>query len=163
MLNELGERRRWFDAQWPELEEKSSPWRFLTRLLPLDVRSNRTCPCCGYPTLKRRDWYEICSVCRWEDDGHDDADAQEVSSANSDPEGRQVTLTQARADFSQYRNSLASDGGDSQGSGDATAAQLVGLFDRLLATSRAEHREPVKSPEVRKLFREVKGLLGRVV
>src|SRR6266545_1525849 len=37
-----------------------------------------TCPCCGYPTLRSWAEYEICSLCRWEDDGQDDVDADLV-------------------------------------------------------------------------------------
>lgn len=37
-----------------------------------------TCPSCGYPTLKRRGAYEICGICKWEDDGQDDEDANEI-------------------------------------------------------------------------------------
>ena len=35
------------------------------------------CPACGYPTLSGRASYEICSLCWWEDDGHDDPNAHE--------------------------------------------------------------------------------------
>lgn len=27
-----------------------------------------TCPCCGYKTLNDRNSWEICRVCKWEDD-----------------------------------------------------------------------------------------------
>ncbi|WP_276483359.1 CPCC family cysteine-rich protein [Paraflavitalea pollutisoli] len=37
-----------------------------------------TCPGCGYPTLTQRKGYEICLVCNWEDDGQDEAQADEV-------------------------------------------------------------------------------------
>jgi hypothetical protein len=37
-----------------------------------------TCPCCGYPTLRSRDAYDICELCNWEDDGQD-ADSAEVA------------------------------------------------------------------------------------
>jgi hypothetical protein len=37
-----------------------------------------TCPGCGYPSLSVRGSYEICAVCNWEDDGQDDAQADEV-------------------------------------------------------------------------------------
>lgn len=33
------------------------------------------CPCCGYATLKRSGRHEICAICFWEDDGHDDPEA----------------------------------------------------------------------------------------
>lgn len=37
-----------------------------------------TCPSCGYPILNERGAFEICSICDWEDDGQDDAEADEV-------------------------------------------------------------------------------------
>ncbi|WP_218025583.1 CPCC family cysteine-rich protein [Capsulimonas corticalis] len=36
------------------------------------------CPCCGYPTLPRRGWQDICGLCSWHDDGQDDPHADEV-------------------------------------------------------------------------------------
>ncbi|MEK3797022.1 CPCC family cysteine-rich protein [Peribacillus sp. FSL H8-0477] len=36
------------------------------------------CPCCGFPTLDERDAYEICVLCKWQDDGQDDLNADEV-------------------------------------------------------------------------------------
>jgi hypothetical protein len=36
------------------------------------------CPSCGYPTLLIRDGDEICEICRWEDDGQDDKNADEI-------------------------------------------------------------------------------------
>ncbi|MQX52345.1 hypothetical protein GFN93_03730 [Alcanivorax sp. PA15-N-34] len=53
------------------------------------------CPCCGYPTLERRDHYEICCLCIWEDDGEDDADTQGWGGG---PNGA-YSLTEARANF----------------------------------------------------------------
>ena len=43
----------------------------------LDTISN-SCPSCGYMTLSERGGFEICSFCYWEDDGQDNADADEV-------------------------------------------------------------------------------------
>lgn len=37
-----------------------------------------TCPSCGYPTLTERNYYEICSICHWEDDGQDEERANEI-------------------------------------------------------------------------------------
>ena len=36
------------------------------------------CPCCGACTLDSRGEFEICRVCWWEDDGHDNDTANEV-------------------------------------------------------------------------------------
>ena len=37
-----------------------------------------TCPGCGYPTLSERGTYEICGVCKWEDDNQEDDEADKV-------------------------------------------------------------------------------------
>lgn len=42
----------------------------------VDIRFR--CPCCGYRTLNRPESLELCPVCWWEDDGQDDADANDV-------------------------------------------------------------------------------------
>ena len=61
--------------------------------------SRYRCPCCGYPTLTERAAYEICELCNWEDDGQDEAAANEVwGGPNSD-----YSLAEARANFLQYR------------------------------------------------------------
>ena len=56
------------------------------------------CPCCGYPTLSARGDYEICTICWWEDDGQDDADAEDVRGG---PNGA-YSLTRARANFADH-------------------------------------------------------------
>jgi hypothetical protein len=56
-----------------------------------------TCPCCGYRTLNSRGWYQICLVCRWEDDGQDDHDADELRGAPN-----KVSLTEARSNFREF-------------------------------------------------------------
>jgi hypothetical protein len=56
------------------------------------------CPCCGCKTLYGRGGFEICDVCFWEDDGQDDADADEVRGG---PNGS-LSLTQARANFKSF-------------------------------------------------------------
>ena len=58
------------------------------------------CPCCGYKTLtyKERGSYEICHVCRWEDDGVQFDDPDFEGGAN------QYSLRQAQSDFlSQFQ------------------------------------------------------------
>ena len=52
-------------------------------------------------TLSERGGFEICSVCWWEDDGQDDADADVVRGG---PNG-DLSLTQARKNF-RYRQGL---------------------------------------------------------
>jgi len=53
------------------------------------------CPCCGCKTLSERVGFEICEVCFWEDDGQDDADADENRGG---PNGS-LSLTQARINY----------------------------------------------------------------
>ena len=57
-----------------------------------------TCPCCGYPTLGERGCDEICFLCWWEDDGQDDADADEVRGGPN----ASYSLTQARFNFAEH-------------------------------------------------------------
>ena len=40
----------------------------ITTGVPDDLES---CPCCGFKTLEKRDDFEICMICWWEDDGTD--------------------------------------------------------------------------------------------
>lgn len=56
------------------------------------------CPCCGFPTLGARSIFEICPICWWEDDGQDEADADEVRGG---PNGA-YSLTRARANFADH-------------------------------------------------------------
>ncbi|HEX6904148.1 MAG TPA: CPCC family cysteine-rich protein [Thermoanaerobaculia bacterium] len=57
-----------------------------------------TCPCCGFPTLKLRGLDGICFLCRWEDDGQDDQDAEAVRIGPN----RQYSLARARINFDQF-------------------------------------------------------------
>ena len=51
------------------------------------------CPCCGYPTLSEPAGYDICEICRWEDDGGDGYGPNATS------------LAEARDNFRQYLTS----------------------------------------------------------
>lgn len=51
-----------------------------------------TCPSCGYPTLLNKGGDEICEICRWEDDGQDDENADEILGG---PNGK-LSLTDSR-------------------------------------------------------------------
>jgi hypothetical protein len=53
------------------------------------------CPCCQFITLVELGGYEICPVCFWEDDGQNDADADEIRGG---PNG-DLSLAQARKNF----------------------------------------------------------------
>ncbi len=70
---DFAERRRRFDRAAAGLPERR--W---------------TCPCCGFPTLLERGVAETCRLCRWEDDGRDEAQLVEAR------DGR--TLARARAE-----------------------------------------------------------------
>jgi Cysteine-rich CPCC len=56
---------------------------------------SRQCPCCGHLTLARRAAFEICAVCYWQDDGQDDADADEVRGGPNNV----LSLAAARANY----------------------------------------------------------------
>ena len=56
------------------------------------------CPCCRYPTLTEPAAYEVCSLCYWEDDGQDTANAAEVWSGPN----HGYSLSQARRNFETY-------------------------------------------------------------
>jgi cysteine-rich CPCC protein len=53
-----------------------------------------SCPCCGFLTLTERSAFEICPVCFWEDDGQDDADADDTKGGPNSS-----SLTEARRNF----------------------------------------------------------------
>lgn len=61
------------------------------------------CPCCGFQSLTERGNYEICPLCKWEDDGQDDPHADEVWGGPNDD----YSLSEARKNFksnaSMYR------------------------------------------------------------
>ena len=56
------------------------------------------CPCCGYKTLREEPpgTYDICPVCRWEDDPIQFADPSYRGGANSE------SLTEARENFRSF-------------------------------------------------------------
>jgi hypothetical protein len=56
------------------------------------------CPCCGYRTLDAPGAFELCPVCWWEDDGQEDADAEEVRLTVNG----QLSLNEARAFYASY-------------------------------------------------------------
>lgn len=37
-----------------------------------------SCPCCWFPTLYKRNVYDICCICWWEDDGQDEHNKHDV-------------------------------------------------------------------------------------
>lgn len=53
------------------------------------------CPCCGNATLDTRGDYDICPICKWEDDGTNDETDDAASYFN--PNG--MSLTEYRKEF----------------------------------------------------------------
>lgn len=53
------------------------------------------CPCCQARTLPRPDAMALCPVCWWEDDGQEDADADEIRATVNG----ELSLTEARANY----------------------------------------------------------------
>jgi hypothetical protein len=76
------------------------------------------CPCCLYPTLRERGGYDICCLCDWEDDGQDDADADDVRGG---PNGS-YSLTEARENFRRYWVMYCPDGDPRLGGPDSETA-----------------------------------------
>lgn len=56
------------------------------------------CPCCGYPTLTSSGDFEICFLCRWEDDGQNDFEADLVAGGPN----KDYSLSEARKNFQKY-------------------------------------------------------------
>jgi len=86
----LEHRSQWFKKYARRLEEGT--------IKPPHPGARYPCPCCGYPTLSERGGFEICELCRWEDDGQDDPHADEVWGG---PNGR-YSLSEARQNFKSY-------------------------------------------------------------
>ena len=87
------------------------------------------CPCCVFPTLGGRGFFEICTLCNWEDDGQDEHNASEVlGGPNSD-----YSLSEARQNFQKY-GQMYRPGGDSRFLGGETPtekdvkARLIAIF-----------------------------------
>lgn len=72
------------------------------------------CPCCGHRTLARRGEYDICSVCRWEDDG--------ATQANHFSGPNHMTLAEGRRNYLSIR-------GRELDSGEQTSEKYVCAVD----------------------------------
>jgi hypothetical protein len=55
------------------------------------------CPCCGYKTLSERGGYEICSLCKWEDEELEYPNPDRNGGANGD-----YSLNLAKKNFKLY-------------------------------------------------------------
>ena len=56
------------------------------------------CPCCGYDTLKRRGFFEICILCWWEDDGTDEKRLKNIPRRAN----KGYSLSEAKENFRKY-------------------------------------------------------------
>ncbi len=82
MPDSFAERRRWFDAYGASGGAK---YRV-------------SCPCCGYLTLSERDAHDICDLCHWQDDGQDDAAADQTWGGPN----ASLSLAEARRRFARH-------------------------------------------------------------
>lgn len=69
----------------------------------VDVRAPRErgpyrCPCCRFLTLEERGGHDICPVCFWQDDGHDEAGKDRIRGGPNES----LSLSQARANFQRF-------------------------------------------------------------
>ena len=90
MKKSFWERRRFFEVYSPGPKAQAG-----------SEQSNEVryaCPCCGYPTLGSLGEFEICTLCCWEDDGQDDADADLVRGGPN----HSFSLVEARENFERY-------------------------------------------------------------
>jgi len=125
----------------------------------LDPTKRERCPCCDYPTLGSRASYEICELCAWEDDGQDEARADEVWGGPN----HGYSLTQARRNFRQFLVMYEPERDRRIGGPDGEHAVgvkrlLMQAFDRLESTPPSEL--PTLLSEIdkqeRQLYRELK-------
>lgn len=56
------------------------------------------CPCCGYPTLKKRSYDEICMLCDWEDGSFSEYTPEKIDGG---PNG-DYSLKEARRNFEAH-------------------------------------------------------------
>ena len=126
-----------------------------------------TCPCCGYPTLKRKARHDICELCNWEDDGEDDL-GEGASTVPGGANGS-YTLTLARENFVRYRtmysphNNTTVTGPDSE-EREALKNDLTEQFDQLLMANEQTIKVVWQHILVIELalFKELKQSLKRV-
>jgi hypothetical protein len=69
----------------------------MSREMSLDPKPTERCQCCNFKTLLRHGHYQICPVCFWEDEGHDDTHGEWMQGG---PNG--LSLGQARANFQLF-------------------------------------------------------------
>jgi hypothetical protein len=74
------------------MRELSARWEEELRTAP-----RYDCKCCGYYTLLNPGLYEICPICRWEDDP-----AVERNGPDAHSEPNHLTLTEAQGNFALF-------------------------------------------------------------
>lgn len=108
-------------------------------------RSRHECPCCGFPTLNDRGAFDICLVCWWEDDGQDDATADEIRGGPNS----HYSLTAARRNFADHSHMYdAGEGIDAVEKPTAGRLKLLSYIEALCAG------EPLDERHLDKLLRE---------
>ena len=85
-------------GEWSEVRHRTDVGARRVAMLRFEQRMKHPCPCCGYATLSELAAYEICRVCRWEDDGQDGDHADEVWGGPN----RLLSLTEARRNFLEF-------------------------------------------------------------
>lgn len=167
MKYQFNERRRFFDVFWESYEHRFSHWRFLTKFLPVRIRSKYTCPCCGYPTLDERIDWEICLICWWEDDGQDDFDENEERGTNVDAIIDQpYTLKECRNNFEEYFTSFRPSDERHERLGNRTKdnrKEVVDIYDKIMEISMKPSMTKEEVITIKKLICESKNKLKGLV
>lgn len=141
MKKSFWERLRFFEVYSPGLNAQAG-----------SKQSNEVryaCHCCGYPTLGSLGEFEICSLCCWEDDGQDDADADLVRGGPN----HSFSLVEARENFERYRVIYPPEmdtrigGPDSEREKEARRA-IIAAFDQLMENPGSEELQRLKQQVV---------------
>ena len=121
-----------------------------------DEQLKNSCPSCGYLTLGSRWSWEICTICFWEDDGQDDAEAEEVRGG---PNGID-SLVRYRMQTANFLAELKKHS-SSANSARAIAGQEVNKLDLMIEAYQPQEEEPLMQQiqTVEKALAKVRGLV----
>lgn len=121
-----------------------------------DEQLKNSCPSCGYLTLGSRWSWEICTICFWEDDGQDDAEAEEVWGG---PNGID-SLAQYRMQTAKFLAELKKHSAGTNSAG-AIAGQEVNKLDLMIEAYQPQEEELLmeQMQAVEKAFAKVRGLI----